>query len=92
MGTIDRKNFAHIEPHDVLMLQHELYEITILLQNPDYSVTTAHEIAEQEYNYSEASRKYYDKIFSKKKKTSDTDASSLDAKPVNAFLGNNRRK
>lgn len=91
-GRLIEKNFAHIEPHDVLMLQHELYEITILLQNPDYSVTTAHEIAEQEYNYSKASREYYAKIFSKKKKTSNTDASSLDAKPVNAFLGNNQKK
>ena len=58
---------VHIEPHDILMLQHELYEIDILLHNPKYSVTMAHEIAEQKYNYSEASKEYYEKLFSKQK-------------------------
>lgn len=65
---LSEKSGIHIKPHDVLMLEHELYEIEILLHHSDYSVTMAHEIAEQKYNYAKASKEYYDKIFSKQRK------------------------
>lgn len=51
-----------VEPHDILLLYHEACEICYLMNN-HCSVTTAHEYAQEHYNYAEASDKYYDKIF-----------------------------
>lgn len=82
---------VHIEPHDVLMLEHELYEIKLLLFNSGYSVTMAHEIAEQKYNYSEASKEYYEKLFSKQKKKTSNDLTITETKMqnMNAFKEDN---
>ncbi len=81
---------VHIEPHNMLMLQHELYEIDILLRNPKYSITMAHEIAEQKYNYSEASKKYYEQLFSRPKREESDSKNSATTETklqdINAFL------
>jgi hypothetical protein len=49
----------NIEDHDVLLLQHELYEIGMLVSNNQCSQSYAHMKAEAMYNYSKASRDFY---------------------------------
>lgn len=51
---LSSKNPRNIRSLDVLMIQHEICEIQILLSNPNMSQKTAHELANQKYNYSKA--------------------------------------
>lgn len=44
------------------MLMHELYEINLLLNNPELTQRDAHFMAEKKYNYSLACKKYYNLI------------------------------
>lgn len=46
-------------PHDILMLFHELQEVNYLIRNTSMHQKEAHSLAEKEYNYSKAVKKYY---------------------------------
>lgn len=50
----------NIKAHDVLMLYHELYEIQLLIGDPNMTQETAHRIAEARYNYAAACKLYYE--------------------------------
>lgn len=56
---LSERNGSRIQPHDVLLLQHELYEISLLINNPNYSQSTAHSLATKKYDYQTASNDYY---------------------------------
>lgn len=64
---LSEKTPDRILAHDILMLQHELYEIQLLLANNGMSQQEAHTLAAKKYNYSAASRKYYRDLFNKPK-------------------------
>lgn len=50
---------ARIQPHDIVLLQHELYELRLMLNNKDLHQKAAHDIAESRYNYYAAAREFY---------------------------------
>lgn len=50
---------ARIQPHDIVLLQHELYELRLMLDNKDLHQKAAHDIAESRYNYYAAAREFY---------------------------------
>ena len=50
---IDGKN---IQPHDLLLLEHEMYEMTLV--NDGYSQIEAHNLTNEIYNYTEGCEKY----------------------------------
>lgn len=50
----------NIKAHDVLMLYHELYEIQLLIGDPNMTQATAHKLAEAKYNYAAACDTYYE--------------------------------
>ena len=52
--AFDPKN---IQPHDILLLQHEMHEYKLILQG--YSQTDAHNKTNQFYNYTKASKEFY---------------------------------
>lgn len=47
-----------IQPHDIIMMKHELYEATIMENDPTIPYEEAHAKAEKVYNYSEAWKEY----------------------------------
>lgn len=76
LGTADDKG---IEPHDYILLKHELLEMKLLIDGNCNSQAEAHVCAEKEYNYYNASKEFYEKLEVHKKQDSN-------AKGVNAFL------
>lgn len=50
---------VRVLPHDIILLQHELYELRLLLDNKDLHQSAAHNIAESRYNYYAAAREFY---------------------------------
>lgn len=50
---------ARIQSHDIVLLQHELYELRLMLDNKDLHQKAAHDIAESRYNYYAAAREFY---------------------------------
>ena len=59
---LSEKSGKNIKQHDRIMLMHELYEINLLLNNPELTQRDAHFMAEKKYNYSLACKKYYNLI------------------------------
>lgn len=55
---LSERNGRNILPHDILLLQHELYEIMLQLYK-GLSQEEAHDIAQTRYNYEEACKRYY---------------------------------
>lgn len=55
---LSEKNGRNILPHDILLLQHELCEISLQLNN-GLSQEQAHSVAEQQFNYHAACMQYY---------------------------------
>ena len=55
-----------IQPHDLLLLNHELYEMSLYFQG--YSQDIAHDIATQKYNYTDESTRFYQKLREKQKR------------------------
>lgn len=51
---------TNIQPHDLLLIQHEKYEMELKKNNPDMSHDEAHTLATYKYNYIKASKDYYD--------------------------------
>lgn len=56
---LSERKGRNIQPHDMLLLQHELYEIQLLLNNPRMSQNTAHNMASKKYPYDVESEKFY---------------------------------
>lgn len=56
---LSERQGKNIQPHDILLLYHELYEIELLIAHNKYSQSRAYFLAEQKYNYSKACMKYY---------------------------------
>lgn len=54
---LSSKDSRHIQPHDVLLLQHEMLEIQYILQG--YPQSNAHILASQTFNYQVASDAFY---------------------------------
>lgn len=50
----------HIQPHDIILIRHELMEMELI--KAGMSRENAHIITSKEYNYLEASKKYYDNL------------------------------
>ena len=59
LGTADEKG---IEPHDYLLLEHELYEIQLLIERTYETQADAHTASELVYNYNVASEDYYNRL------------------------------
>lgn len=59
--AFDEKN---IQPHDILLIEHELYEMELVSKG--HSQSDAHDITNKLYNYTLASRKYYNTLAGKK--------------------------
>ena len=49
----------NIQPHDRILIEHELYEMEIKEKFPEIDHQTAHEMATQKYNYPMEVEKYY---------------------------------
>jgi len=49
-----------IEPHDIVLIEHELYEMSLISEG--LSQDDAHLIAAKSYDYAKESREYYVKI------------------------------
>lgn len=58
LGTADSKG---IEPHDYMLLKHELFEMKLLIDGSCNNQAQAHEFTEQKYNYYNASKEFYEK-------------------------------
>lgn len=56
---------SRIEPHDILLINHELKEIALMAQG--LSQSDAHDMTEKMYNYTEAAMKYYGELRKKEK-------------------------
>lgn len=54
---LSRKTGKGIQPHDVILLYHELVELSYIARG--YSQQEAHDIASKQYDYSKASNEYY---------------------------------
>lgn len=61
----DGKN---IQPHDLTLLKHEMYEMEIKRKKPDIAHLKAHEMAQDKYNYQKESDEYYDNLKKHKKR------------------------
>lgn len=59
---LSSSNKGCILAHDVLMLEHELFEILLLLTNK-FNQRQAHEIAQLRYDYASAAKAYYRSIY-----------------------------
>lgn len=56
-----------IQEHDIIMIKHELYEISLVTQGYNYHV--AHEMSNKAgFNYEQASKEYYEKLEEKQNK------------------------
>lgn len=51
-----------IEPHDMTLLRHELYEMQIKAENPHLSHEEAHSIASKRYDYQKEADAFYDNL------------------------------
>lgn len=58
-------NKNDIQPHDLLLIKHELYESTLVSQGHDQD--TAHRMASEKYDYATASDNYYRSLMEKNK-------------------------
>lgn len=56
---LSERDGKHIQPHDMMLLLHELYEITLLLQHSRMSQAEAHRRASAKYPYDRASEEFY---------------------------------
>lgn len=81
LGTADEKG---IEPHDYLLLQHELLEMKLLIDGSCSSQADAHRIAEEKYNYYDASKEFYDSLAAPSKKSTQS-KSNTELKDLNSF-------
>lgn len=59
---LSEKSGRGIKPHDILILKHELTEITILALNTGVIQSQAHYEANKHFNYQEAADNYYRSI------------------------------
>lgn len=59
LGTADEKG---IEPHDYLLLKHEIYEMQLLLDGTYRTQADAHTASESVYNYNVASEDFYNRL------------------------------
>ena len=57
-----------IQPHDITLLRHELFEMSIKASNPGIDHQQAHDLTNQKYNYSKELRAYYDNLKKSAKK------------------------
>ena len=64
-----------IKPHDILLLKHELYEMSLYL--PGISQNEAHIIASEKFNYAQAASDFYADLKLKQKKLHKTTPLSL---------------
>lgn len=60
------KNKKAIQPHDLVLLEHEYTELMYLLNNKGSGYQEAHEYASKRHNYQSASDAYYDRILGRK--------------------------
>lgn len=58
---LSSKSPKNIQRHDIVLLQHELYEISLLIQHPTMSQATAHAMASKIYPYDVMSNNYYNR-------------------------------
>jgi hypothetical protein len=56
---LSTKDNVKIYKHDYLLLYHELYEISLLIQYQDWIQVDAHEAANLKYNYQAAADQFY---------------------------------
>ena len=56
---LSEKRGRVIKPHDLLLLKHELKEISILALDPSLSQMQAHDLANNYFNYQYAADNYY---------------------------------
>lgn len=61
-------NGKDIKEHDLILIEHEIYEMQIKKDNPGISHSEAHEMATLKYNYQKASDKYYGNLNKNKKR------------------------
>lgn len=54
------KNKSDIQPHDIILIKHELYESALVAQG--YDQDTAHRMASKKYDYTTASNQYYENL------------------------------
>lgn len=59
---LSEKDGSRILQHDIILLYHELTEISYLVVYPDMHQAEAHNRAERLYNYSEACKQYYSQL------------------------------
>lgn len=59
---LSEKSGKNIKQHNRIMLMHELYEINLLLNNPELTQRDVYFMAKKKYNYSLACKKYYNLI------------------------------
>lgn len=59
---LSEKSGNKILQHDIILLYHELTEISYLIRFSEMSQAEAHSKAEELYNYSEACKQYYNKL------------------------------
>lgn len=59
---LSEKDGNRILQHDVILLYHELTEISYLVRFSEMTQAEAHNKAEGLYNYSEACKQYYSKL------------------------------
>lgn len=56
---LSERDGKHIQSHDMMLLFHELYELTLLLQHSRMSQAEAHRRASEKYPYDRASEEFY---------------------------------
>ena len=61
-------NGKDIKEHDLILIEHEIYEMQIKKDNPGISHSEAHEMATLKYNYQKASDEYYGNLNKNKKR------------------------
>lgn len=56
---LSERNANNIQRHDLILIWHELYEIRLLLSDNNLHQTTAHNKAQEKYNYSLEAKQFY---------------------------------
>lgn len=51
----------HIQPHDMLLLKHELREMELVHQG-GMSQSDAHDLTEKDFNYAREAKKFHDRL------------------------------
>ena len=74
----------HIQPHDLILIHHELCEYDLILKGDNQS--EAHEKTSKLFNYAKASSEYYEKLVQKTKKQSNNIEEELQQSSFN-FIG-----